>query len=356
MKKCDENEINKEAEGVEDFHIELNDLESELKGELNILKKEISRLREDLYTWNKLFTLSIPYTYEKFLLSINQFLPRTWFPLILEKYRNLEDPRRDIPDVILQKKLDSRKWCEDLIFENLTYLRNARVFCELGSSVSVDIKPILLYYSSTYLFSFFVNSLIIYKNKREHHGIKIKVEGKDVNKIRIKLLSEGFFPRLVRTLSFLHYTSVFSDFIIDFEGKHGEIKEPVLCQNKNEFTICNKNGFLLQDLLNMNPDVYYYKLNELNLKYYVVDMYSKFKNISELLRNYILLFVACSLARYNPLVWKEIYEGEKTDFFIRIQPSFDDINSITDLILDKFGELKNNRYPRFQGNIGYFSG
>ena len=341
-------EINENESEIGDLEIRIVELEDELGEKLNSLEREMYRLKESLYSWRKLNSLSIPYTYEKLFLNINHYLLKTWFPIFLKEYKSSYSPKRDRPSSIDQKKLHDKNWLRDLIFENVTYLKNAKVFHELGSNVSVDIKPILLYYSSTYLYSFFINSLIFYENKRDHHGIKISVEEKDINRIRIRLLEDGFFPRLVKTLSFLHYSSIFSDFIIDFEKKGSEIEKPVFYQNRNEFIIGNGDGFLLQQLLDADSAVCQYELNKFRLKHSVLDMQSKFINTSELLKNYILLFVACSLARYNPLVWRKIYEGEKTDFFIRIQPSFEDVNSMIDLVLAEFSRLKERKYPRFQ--------
>lgn len=78
--------------------------------------------------------------------------------------------------------------------------------------------------------------------------------------------------------------------------------------------------------------------NKLNLKIKQKSSYKKrFVNNSLLFKNYILIFTACNLARYNPYLWKDIYEGKSTDLFINFQEA---INSVENIVEKIYNQLK----------------
>lgn len=190
-----------------------------------------------------------------------------------------------------------------------------------------------------------MNSLICYENEKRHHGVFMEVKGNNAESVMIKLPKYGFFPRLVRTMSLLNYGSIFSDFIIDFEMKEGKINDIALRQNSKKLSVGNEEFFPLQDLFDADIVGNYERLD---LEYQAYKMRLNFLNVSKLLKNHILLFVACSLARYNPGAWKEIYDGETTDYFIRMQRSIENVSDIINQISRDFNgfQKKKTQYDK----------
>lgn len=46
----------------------------------------------------------------------------------------------------------------------------------------------------------------------------------------------------------------------------------------------------------------------------------------------ILIFLSCSMARYNPILWREIYSGKETDLIFHFEKSFNDVNEMIRLV------------------------
>ena len=66
-------------------------------------------------------------------------------------------------------------------------------------------------------------------------------------------------------------------------------------------------------------------------------MDEKFISTSSLLKDYILIFIACNLARYNPTLWNEIYEGRSSKLFLHYQKAMENVEYMVFFILKIMG-------------------
>ena len=60
------------------------------------------------------------------------------------------------------------------------------------------------------------------------------------------------------------------------------------------------------------------------------------KDNSIILKDYILIFVACNLARYNHYIWNNIYEGKTTDIFLHFQNAINNFDESVSYLSDRF--------------------
>jgi hypothetical protein len=343
------NDLDDLEEKIDDLESTTNDLDSKIDD----FEEEIHKIKEGLEVWNKLIEYTIPFSYENKLLKINSFLETTKHPYILKAYREKIKPKNDIPHIINKKRTDDNDWLDEYVIRNSTFLKNSKIFLDIGKNLYWDTKPLLIYYSSSYLLSFFINSFIAFEPISKHHGLRFDIEKNDLKTIKIYLCN-GLFSRIVKSLSFIFYDSVFSDYFIDFSGLPLSKENKVgFIENTNKFSI-NNNYFLLDDLLN---DVTKEKLRNLSsnmgFHHYFHLRKDRFISSSLLLKNYILIFIACGLARYNPKIWKEIYEGKTSDLFINFQKALESTENIVTFISNEFERFENKKDFRFQNAMSY---
>jgi len=323
----------------------------ELQEEYNDLKREIQEIKEGFNVWNQLIEYTIPFSYEKKIKEINSFLITTDLPSILETYREKIKPGDNFPYIIDQKVIDDEKWFDDMVFRNTMFLKNSKTFLDISKNLYWDIKPILLYYSSSYLFSFFINTFIKYDIKNYHHGLILKMKVDKPENVKIKILGYGLFPRIVKSLSFIYYGSIFSDYIIDFNNVSGQQNEEViLYNNKNKYSISEKQKeFTVKDLLNINLKDWF---DNIKLEHRVYNMDEKFFSTSSLLKDYLLIFIACNLARYNPTLWSEIYEGKTSKLFLHYQKSMENVENMVFFILKIIEKWEKKEKADFLHTLG----
>lgn len=338
---------------IDDLEDEVKELDWKIDRKNEYFEKQIKKIRETIIVWDQLTEYTIPYSYERKLRKINSFLDTTDLPDIIKAYRKQIASNYDSPHIFNQIIKSDRNEFKDIIFRNSTFLKNAKIFYDISKTLYWDTRPILSYYSSSYLLSFFINSIVNFHNLIPHHGLRIRINNGNENNIEIIYLRSGSFQRIVKTFSFISYGSIFSDYLIDFTDRPINNESQVeFYDNKNGFSIENKKHFLLKDLLNFISES---KLDEtfrdLNLNWIHEDMQDRYILPSILLKNYILIFVACNLSRYHPLLWKKIYEGESSEIFLHFQNAIENIENMVSFISDEFRKLENKTRYGYQSNI-----
>lgn len=225
--------------------------------------------------------------------------------------------------------LNGRNVNKERILLCTTYLKNAKEFFEAGKIASYDTKPIFYYYSITNLFSFLLNSLVYFDNPKAHHGIYLIRTENIKEDIRFRYNKYGgLFERVVHTLSMFDYPSTFSSFI-PYRNK----KETILFPQKTDVSISNTNSILLDELF--KPD---FQKKDLQKLYFELDLKNigsqRYVKTSTVLRDFISIFVSCSIARYNPVLWRNIYSGESSDLIFHFEESFNNISEMIRLVND----------------------
>lgn len=145
----------------------------------------------------------------------------------------------------------------------------------------------------------------------------------------------GFFVRLVHTLSILNYPSSFCSFIPDLDKNHIILKE-----QKTDISISNKSSILLSTLLanDFKNDYRQLKLNHNPTRYP-----KRYEKTSNILRDFILIFLSSSMARYNPILWRDIYSGKESEKILDFEKSFNNVNDMIRLVDDIIKGAEENK-------------
>ena len=251
--------------------------------------------------------------------------------------------------------MQNNNWIKDISFRNTNFLKNSQVFHEISKNVYWDVKPILIYYSSSYLFSFFINSFIDFNPSRGHHGLSVDCQDNNIENIKVEIMKFGLFPRIVKSLSFIFFDSLFSDYIIDFTGFPSDPNSKVeLYSNSNKFSIEENKDILLKDLIAINIKDIKTNFRNIKLKYTFDNRWERYRTTSFLLRDYIYIFTAGFLARYKPGIWREIYEGNSSEMFIHFKKAFGSVGNTITLISDEIGRWEGHQTFQFFGTLSGF--
>jgi hypothetical protein len=141
------------------------------------------------------------------------------------------------------------------------------------------------------------------------HGICIANIGDDIGAIKITIMKNGMFQRLIDTWSCLGASVAFSEYFPIFEGKDIDFET-------NRLPLQESKCFDLANLLAFDPYEYerkYWKeFGRANL-IHNSSLRNSMGTPSEIMKSYIILFAASSIARYRPILWSSILSGESED-------------------------------------------
>jgi hypothetical protein len=141
--------------------------------------------------------------------------------------------------------------------------------------------------------------------------------------MEIQILTKGLFKRVIDTWVLLGNCIAFSKWIPYYDDK-------IIFKENDHYLLKNSNTITLKELIDFNPREFEKK------------MYSSFKEkflqspigsspimqANNNLKNYLILFIASSIARYRPLMWESILIGET---FEQNQFNYEVIKSLVDL-------------------------
>ena len=152
----------------------------------------------------------------------------------------------------------------------------------------------------------------------------------------------GFFERLVFVLSTLEYPSSFSSFIVDYKDSNFDFLD-----YNTVFSISNKSTIFLKELVEYD---YFNDLQSIKLCSKLINLEARYRETTSILRDFILIFISNNLARYYPVLWREVYIGKKGDLIYHIRNAYGNINKMVILVNKIFNELSlwQNGYNSFE--------
>lgn len=204
---------------------------------------------------------------------------------------------------VTEKYLEERPEVSE---QNVALLQNAIELWKTATKTSDAIAPILSHYSWHCFNSFFMYSFFKWEPQHsKSHGILVKLDD-ELAKIEIKISKSGLFQRLVDTWTIIGASLAFSRFL------------PIVKNHTVEF-IPNE-GYLAGESDELSPEqlmrfkpVEYEKSLYATHRKDLLSCSSFMANSVSLpntyFRSYLLLFIASSIARYRPVLWKTILSG-----------------------------------------------
>lgn len=295
---------------IDDLEYYIDDVVGDVVSDVGELQDDVDDLlikMENQKIWDVFSESFIPYLYSKNLFSIVKKLEIN--STIIKNYSRFKqstNPKLEAPHPLSQKIFDKNK--HSLSISNVAYLRNAKEFYFQAIRANNQTKPIFFYYSNLFLSTYLMNSTLFFNKKKPHHGIYVKEFNENEQNIPFELSQFGFFPRLVDTLTVLGFQSSFSPIFIINNEKDG-VK--YLYNEMCKFSIFTNKKFSFTDLIQYQMKNDLYKIEEkigLSRGFNI-----NFKNATDFLIDYIIIFISNNIARYNPYLWNEILKGESND-------------------------------------------
>ena len=259
------------------------------------------------------------FAYEPFtLLSFYKAFQRNFIKVyspheyLVESYRSTT--KREVYP-ITEEYLDNNKIAE----ENIVLLKNAIELWRSASQTTDEIAPILFHYSWHCFNSFFAYTFFRWEPQHaSSHGIEARSESMtdDIGKIALKFgkerknrIEKGLFQRLVDTWTLLGGSPAFGEYLPIFQG--GKIDF-----FPNEFFLLKESRCLkLSELLDFDTRECFKQYSKAFGKKLIHNssFYNSTGMPTSILKGYLVLFVASSIARYRPILWDSILSGETQD-------------------------------------------
>jgi len=215
----------------------------------------------------------------------------------------------------------------DVAAQNVALLKNAMELWRAASRTSDAVAPILYHYSWHCFNSFFAYTFFGWEPTHStSHGVKVpsKTLSENLEDIEIRFpkikdeMTRGLFQRLIDAWTLLGASLAFSPFLPVFEGKEITFKQ-------NKLYLLGKSRNLpLKQLLTFNPvedfERKYWKSYGRDNLLQNTSLSNSMNLPTRIMKNYLTIFVASSIARYRPILWTSILIGEKpnqTDFALQ---------------------------------------
>jgi hypothetical protein len=235
----------------------------------------------DFSMWNNM--LKIPSGYERCIRTVRNNMVKTNYGNKLNEYveqkikLGLEDAPRPLGTKVSISETEQ--------IENSTLLRQAEYFGKIARESPLEVKPLLYHYAENSFFGFFVNTLFPYENHSPNHGLTTNLTD-NINENNIEIRKNGFFHRIIDVYHLLNGDTPFSPIVYDEAG----IKSTV---NDSKYSVVKFPKIRLDEIIEMKQS-----LNK-----------TSNENEHDVL-DFLLLFIASSMARYRPSLWRKIVEAE----------------------------------------------
>jgi hypothetical protein len=198
-----------------------------------------------------------------------------------------------------------------VIQENVALLKNSMELWRNAAQTTDAVAPILFHYSWHCFNSFFVYTFFRWEPQHsQSHGVCISNMGEDVGKIKITLMKNGLFQRLLDAWSCLGVSLAFSEHLPAFNGDE-------IGFQSNQIPFPQQSRSLeLANLLIFDAHEYertYWKTFGREKLTQNHSLSNSMGTPSKIMRSYLILFAASSVARYRPVLWSSILSGETED-------------------------------------------
>lgn len=259
-----------------------------------------STIEEAEKAWFYYEPLTLLHTYEELLeLIVDVYAP---YRYIVERYSKKVN-RKVHP--VTEEYLEENP---EVANQNVALLKNAMELWRVASRTSDAVAPMLYQYSWHCFNSFFAYTFFRWEPQHARsHGIRISRWSDNIEEIKIQFLKQGgLFQRLIDTWTLLGTSLAFSPFLPIFQND--EIRFI-----PNPYYLLNNSSYLsVKQLLAFNSGDYERALHS-DLRKKLINCPVLQNSISaptDDLKNYLITFVASSLARYRPILWNSVLTGK----------------------------------------------
>jgi hypothetical protein len=270
-------------------------------GENRLFHSVVKKDQESWFSYEPFILLSTYKVFQKRFIDAYSH-----YEYLVERYR--EVGKRAIHP-ISEEYLDKNP---EVAEENVALLKNAIELWRSAAQTTDAIAPILFHYSWHCFNSFFVYTFFRWEPQHsQSHGIRIFNLNDNVGEIKIQFLKDGLFQRLVDAWTCMGASLAFSAYLPIFEEGKVEF------QSNQIYVLQESNCLNLAQLLNFDPVKDYENVFWNTFGREKLLQNPSFSNSmsvpTRILKNYLILFAASSIARYRPILWSSILSGETED-------------------------------------------
>jgi hypothetical protein len=219
--------------------------------------------------------------------------------------------------------LQSEEDCKKAAVNAATNLSNARVWLEQANAASEAVRPTMNYYGALSFFKFVTSCLVKPVSDKGAHGLSVSCssDGWNFDKnwprsdCHVQVERSGDFPLLVDILTAAGWPSLFSTFRLHQETKNApwEVRTnpaPILSDKVSLDLVCD---FDFAYYVTENPGV---------AEWLGGGSSRKVANMTTLLLDFIIVFVASSLSRYYVPAWRAIVQADKSAIYNDIRAAY----------------------------------
>lgn len=204
-----------------------------------------------------------------------------------------------------------------------TNLSSARTWFEHAVVASDAVRPTMYYYGALSFLKFIASCLVKTRSARGAHGLSVSCnsDGSDFDrtwprdKCRVEIEKTGDFPFLVDVFAAAGWPSLFSNFRL-----HQDAKNAPWMIKENPAPIA-KEKMSLDLLCNFDFDKYLSDHPELN-DWLVGASKSQVAHMTNMLLDFVTVFVASSLGRYYLPAWTAVVRADKSPIFNDIRAAY----------------------------------
>jgi len=241
-----------------------------------------------------LLTLKAPENAKKYLIERHRavFFYVNAYGTMLKRWQSYPSISASNVEPVLESDLSDPAFVTELA-EKLSFDISRFIdFIEGYAGVAEDIKPVMLHYAMIYLLDFFSRTWLKY-GQNMSHGIQMMPQGgrQSILNIKVKILENGIFPRVVDAFYLMYQPSLFSNdddqgigYLVNIES--GGTTPPEL----KKLPYCNKPQIRLSELLDL-----YGKLTSFE--------HIHITAANKILTGYLILFLMSSISRYKAKEW-----------------------------------------------------
>jgi hypothetical protein len=268
-----------------------------------------SFMTDDYWRNFETFTLLHPYK------TLQGQISKTFVPLgdMVKRYSEISG---HLVDVVTAEYSEEHP---EVASQNVALLKNAIELWKVASQTSDMVAPVLYHYSVHCFISFF--NYTFFKWTPEHvtsHGMFISKWSDELIDIEIEVTESNktVFRRFVDTGVLLGACLAFSPFLPTIE------KEEITFVPNDDFLFKESKRISLKQLLAFDAKVFDETVNmKLTGKRFLTHFIDLTYSPSNFFRDYIVVFVGSSLARYRPYLWTDVLESgtaERADFALAL--------------------------------------
>ncbi len=219
---------------------------------------------------------------------------KIYYSKVMDAINENNIPNLEKPDLITEEFLDQQS--EEVVYS----IKQAREYFDMAEKVSLNIKPLIIYYGMISLSKALLDSSLFFQDKQTKHGIVADKKGKQGEPYHsAQISSNGFFPRFAACYSYNIGRNIGKSGIYYYE----EILKLISSKDYINFKdlIYSLRFSIDNNYLSKTKDKFTIVFGEYDPPFHIDPISSYF----------ISMYLLSNLVRYRPAEWSKLIMGSR---------------------------------------------